>query len=50
MVRDQGVGGSNPLSPTNLIENQAVARYEKLKEHLAKHKGVGFREILLTSY
>ena len=28
LVRDQGVGGSNPLSPTNLIENTSFADYE----------------------
>src|ERR1700687_151641 len=32
LVRDQGVGGSNPLSPTNPIQNQSVARYEKWTE------------------
>src|SRR5436309_1962588 len=25
LVRDQGVGGSNPLSPTNLFQNQRLA-------------------------
>ena len=35
LVRDQGVGGSNPLSPTNVIENQAVVQYENWNEPLA---------------
>jgi hypothetical protein len=25
LFRDQGVGGSNPLSPTNLLQNQIFA-------------------------
>ena len=48
--RDQGVGGSNPLSPTILLGNQEVERYEKLKEPPGKRQGVGFREISLPSY
>jgi hypothetical protein len=34
LVRDQGVGGSNPLSPTNLIENKYFASYENWNESL----------------
>jgi hypothetical protein len=48
LVRDQGVGGSNPLSPTIFLWINNL-RYEKLKEPLGKHKGVGFLEISLTS-
>ena len=36
LVRDQGVGGSNPLSPTNLIENKYFASYESWNESLAR--------------
>ena len=39
LLRDQGVGGSNPLSPTNLIENKYFATYESWNESLARHQG-----------
>jgi len=40
--RDQGVGGSNPLSPTNLIENKYFASYENWNESLGRGQGIRF--------
>ena|SRR5205085_627011 len=42
LVRDQGVGGSNPLSPTNLLHNQRIADYENWNEPLGNDQGVFF--------
>jgi len=45
IVRDQGVGGSNPLSPTNFIENKCLVGYGNWNESLARDQGVGFGAI-----
>ena len=41
MVRDQGVGGSNPLSPTNSLGSNNLQRTKKAKHLLAANQGVG---------
>jgi hypothetical protein len=38
----RGFGGSNPLSPTNLIENKYFAGCENWNESLARDQRVGF--------
>jgi hypothetical protein len=42
LFRDQGVGGSNPLSPTNLLTSQQFAGYEKWDEPLGWDQGIRF--------
>jgi hypothetical protein len=42
LFRDQGVGGSNPLSPTNLFENKYFASYENWNESLGQGQGIRF--------
>ena len=54
LVRDQGVGGSNPLSPTNLSLNQKLAEYENWNEPLGEYPGGQIRApfvlIFLNTY
>jgi hypothetical protein len=40
LVRDQGVGGSNPLSPTNLIQNHNLAAIKTGVSPLKRGQGL----------